>query len=78
MDEIRQYSVYKHFKRGLYHLVEFCKDSETLEEMVIYQNLRDTNQIWTHSINDFVAKVQLDTGEIMSRFERIPTEKKSN
>jgi hypothetical protein len=74
MEEIRQYSVYKHFKGGLYQVLGFCKDSETLAELVIYQNLRDTSQIWTREINDFVARVQLDTGEVLNRFERVPTE----
>jgi hypothetical protein len=74
MEEIRQYSVYKHFKGGIYQVLGFCKDSDSLADLVIYQNLRDTSQIWTREMNDFVSRVEVENGQILNRFERIKTE----
>ena len=37
---------FDHFKGGKYKLIGFGKDSETLEDVVIYQALYGNNQFW--------------------------------
>lgn len=49
-------SIYKHFKGNVYQVIALAKDSETLEEVVVYQNT-DTDECWIRPINDFLSKV---------------------
>lgn len=44
--------IYRHFKGGLYRSIGIAKHSETLEDMVVYQSLKD-NQIWVRPYNMF-------------------------
>lgn len=37
---------YKHFKGGLYQLLYIAKNSETMENMVVYRSILDENAIW--------------------------------
>ena len=48
---------YRHFKGGLYMILEECKHSETQEEMVVYKNLKD-NQIWVRPKYMFFENVK--------------------
>lgn len=49
--------IYKHFK-GNYYLVEgLCKDSETLEDMVIYRKLYDDGSLWVRPVEMFLSEV---------------------
>ena len=48
---------YRHFKGGLYMILEECKHSETQEEMIVYKNLRDT-QIWVRPKSMFFENVE--------------------
>ena len=36
---------YKHYKGNIYKIIALGKNSENLEEMVVYQSVKD-NQIW--------------------------------
>ena len=40
---------YRHFKGNVYRLVGIAKDSETLEEMVVYQAMYGEGQMWVRS-----------------------------
>ena len=56
MQEILVGKTYKHFKGNLYNVVGFAKHSETLDDMVIYQSLKN-NTIWVRPLemwNDVV------------------------
>ena len=48
--------IYKHFKGNVYEVICICKDSETLEDLVIY---KDTNsdKIWARKKDMFLSKV---------------------
>ena len=61
---------YKHFKGGLYKFIGFAKDSETLEDMVIYQALYGEKGLWVRPKKMFFEKVIKDGIEI-DRFKEI-------
>lgn len=61
---------YRHFKGGLYKFIGLAKDSETLEEMVIYQAMYGEKEMWVRPAAMFFEKVERD-GKVMDRFEEL-------
>ena len=59
---------FRHFKGNLYRLEGFAKDSETLEEMVVYRALYGERDLWVRPAKMFFETVQRD-GKTMKRFE---------
>ena len=59
-----------HFKGGHYRLEGFAKDSETLEEMVVYRALYGDGGLWVRSAKMFFGTIERD-GKTMKRFELI-------
>ena len=64
---------YRHFKGGVYRLVGIAKDSETLEEMVVYQAMYGERQMWVRPKEMFFEKVERD-GKVFERFTEIGPE----
>lgn len=64
---------FQHFKGGKYKLIGFGKDSETLEDVVIYQALYGANQIWVRPYNIFFSKAKDKDGNEVDRFTEINT-----
>ena len=62
---------FEHFKGGKYKLIGFGKDSETLEDVVIYQALYGDNQIWVRPYDIFFSKISLPDGTQINRFNEI-------
>ena len=62
---------FEHFKGGKYKLLGFGKDSETLEDVVIYQALYGANQIWVRPYDIFFSKVMQPDGTEVERFKEI-------
>lgn len=60
--------VFRHFKGGRYRLEGFAKDSETLEEMVVYRALCGDGGLWMRSARMFFGTIERD-GKTMKRFE---------
>lgn len=63
---------FKHYKTGnIYMLINYAKDSETLEDMVSYQRISgpDTT-IWSRPFDMFFEKVEVN-GELVDRFELV-------
>lgn len=48
---------YRHFKGNIYRFVGIAKDSETLEEMVVYQALYGDGQMWGRLREMFFGEV---------------------
>lgn len=61
---------YRHFKSGLYKFIGLAKDSETLEEMVVYKALYGERQMWVRPADMFFGKVERD-GKVMERFQEV-------
>ena len=64
---------YKHFKGAIVEVLELAKDSETLEEMVVYKH-EGTNEIWVRPLSMFLSKVDKEKYPDVKqeyRFEKI-------
>ena len=59
---------FRHFKGNLYRLEGFAKDSETLEEMVVYRALYGEHGLWVRPAKMFFETVERE-GKKMMRFE---------
>ncbi len=57
-----------HFKGNRYRLEGFAKDSETLEEMVVYRALYGDGGLWVRPAKMFFETIERD-GRKMKRFE---------
>jgi len=58
--------IYRHFKGGLYEVVDTVIDSETLQTMVLYRPM-GTPYWWVRPYEMFCENVQRD-GVVMQRF----------
>ena len=61
---------FRHFKGNLYRLEGFAKDSETLEEMVVYRALYGERGLWVRPAKMFFETVERE-GKKMMRFELV-------
>ena len=59
---------FQHFKGNRYRLEGFAKDSETLEEMVVYRALYGDGGLWVRPAKMFFETIERD-GKKMKRFE---------
>ena len=62
---------FQHFRGGRYKLIGFGKNSETLEDVVVYQALYGVGQIWVRPQDIFFSKVLLPDGTEVERFKEI-------
>jgi hypothetical protein len=60
---------YRHFKGGIYKVVAIALHSETLEEMVVYQNA-ENGKIWVRPASMWNEKVEYE-GKTVNRFTYI-------
>jgi len=61
---------FRHFKGNLYLLEGFAKDSETLEDMVVYRALYGERGLWVRPAKMFFETIERD-GKRMKRFELV-------
>ena len=59
---------FRHFKGNLDRIEGFAKDSETLEEMVVYRALYGEQGLWVRPAKMFFETIERD-GKTMKRFE---------
>lgn len=58
---------YRHFKGNDYQVIGVAKDSETMEEVVVYRALYGERGLWVRSARMFAETIERD-GEVMPRF----------
>lgn len=63
--DIKVGHTYKHSKGGVYKIIRIAKHSETLEDLVVYENKK--GDVWARPISMFFDKVEKD-GKKISRF----------
>ena len=54
--EIKEGQLYRHFKGTLHKIICVAKDSESLDEKVVYTHV-DTGEIWVRDKNEFLSEV---------------------
>lgn len=57
-----------HFKGGHYRLVGYARDSETLEDMVVYRALYSEHGLWVRPAKMFFETIERN-GKRVKRFE---------
>ena len=63
-------SKYRHFKGGEYHLLKVARDSETTEEVVVYESIEDPDRVWVRPLKMFTEEVRRD-GYEGPRFKKV-------
>ena len=59
--------IYQHSSGKLYQVIGVCRHSETLEIMVVYQQLYGDYGLWVRPIDMFNGNVEID-GVVKQRF----------
>lgn len=70
---------YRHFKGNVYRVLAIAKHSETLEELVVYEDTQGEHAVYARPIEMFISKVEKDKyPDVMQeyRFELIKKEDK--
>lgn len=60
-------AIYEHYKGNRYQVLAVGRNSETLEEVVIYQDLSDDEKVWVRPLAMFLETIVLN-GEEVPRF----------
>lgn len=63
-------SKYKHFKGKEYLIINIAKNSETMEDMVVYQALYGDKSIWVRPLGMFLDYINVK-GSSIRRFQEI-------
>ena len=61
---------YKHYKGNEYEVIGVAKDSETMEETVVYKALYGEGELWVRPLKMFEEEVEVDSQKI-PRFKYI-------
>lgn len=72
MEEIKK-GRYRHYKGGEYKVLYLTKNSETKEDMVVYQDANQEDKLWVRPRKMFLEEVEIK-GEKKPRFEFIAEE----
>ena len=59
---------FRHFKGNRYELVDYAKDSETTEQMVVYRQLYGEGTLWVRPAKMFFETITRD-GKTFPRFQ---------
>jgi hypothetical protein len=61
---------YRHYKGTVYQIVALAKHTETLEDMVVYQDTGSPEKVWVRPKGMFLEEIEKD-GQIIKRFQPI-------
>lgn len=67
---IRIGAKYKHFKGNEYLVIHIAKNTETMDDMVVYQALYGNKDIWVRPLSMFLDYVDIE-GKLIRRFQEI-------
>ena len=67
MHEIKL-GIYQHYKGNTYKVLHIAKHSETLEDMVIYQDINAPDKIWARPVSMWNDDIEID-GKTVKRFK---------
>jgi len=62
--------LYRHYKGGLYEVIDMVRHSETLEAMTLYRALYGARGLWVRPAAMFAEEVVID-GQRQLRFTRL-------
>lgn len=65
-----QLGIYRHYKGNLYNVIGIARNSETTEEVIVYQALYGDYGLWVRPAAMFQEKIEYN-GHQVSRFEYI-------
>ncbi len=68
--EVHPGAYYRHYKGNEYRVLHIARHSETLEELVVYQQLHGNHNIWVCQLDMFLETVECN-GTRVYRFEEI-------
>lgn len=60
--------IYRHYKGGIYKVLVLATNSETQEEMVVYEDINFPNKTWVRPVKMFLENVVVN-GESIPRFK---------
>ncbi len=60
---------YRHYKGGEYKVVVCAIDEDTLETMVVYENIKK-NTFWIRTLENWNEKIEFE-GNQVNRFEKV-------
>lgn len=66
----REGEIYRHYKGNVYRVVALAKHSETLEELVVYEEVGKPGKVWARPAHMWDEIVSVD-GKSVRRFELI-------
>lgn len=72
MEDIKP-GLYRHFKGGIYEVLFVAKNSETLEDMVVYRANYGEHGVWVRPLSIWNETVERN-GKTFKRFEYIGEE----
>lgn len=72
IDPKRIAGVYRHYKGNLYRVLCVAKHSETLEDMVVYQDAIDEAKVWARPLSMWSEEVDVG-GKKLPRFQLLAT-----
>lgn len=61
---------YEHYKGGQYEVLGTAKNSETMEDFVVYKALHDEGDMWIRPLKMFLEEVEF-SGKKVPRFKYI-------
>ncbi len=62
--------LYQHYRGNFYQVIGLCRHSETLEELVVYQQLYGGFGVWVRPFKMFTETVEHE-GQVVPRFKFI-------
>lgn len=62
--------IYRHYKGNYYEVIDRARDTETLEEVVVYRALYGKFELWVRPISTFLDNIEIN-GQYQKRFKFI-------